>query len=517
MNRRQFLKTLSVAGGATVFAPSSFDLLSMYKSANAAVDYEGAGVVAPAVMPQVINIFLYGGASELAGNLTNIAEINVGSQNKYDSRLAFGPGILLPETDINGLGQITPNGFWKNAGGVDMEFMLGKNYMSVYRTVMKRKNPTRSHRESVLMSLKGSLDIDVSAGVGTRIAAVLFNHAVRFQGATRLADGTLINNILSDLSLPFVSFVAETPAFASEPDFTIPLELRSTTLSETFNDPFTRNNDINAAALEAIVANTVTAADRSRFNGVDDAFVLRAKLATQFSGLKPVGRPTLTQDTSGNTLPTLTDSADAAVNGGSQLSYPDNDFTDRIRAAVTLAVENPGSLYITVGGGLGGWDDHNNGVDRYPGRMNDLMAVLRSAMLHIKYSNTLTPGNLSRTTTRNIVVNVFGDFGRRVNLNNSEGWDHGNNQNLYTFGGAAVRPNGAAALGKIVGVTKLVGAPGTNNQFTEPAPGSYEFEPMSVAASVYSYFGVQKPQLLTVDPERNPQGDLPIDETQTGV
>jgi hypothetical protein len=31
---------------------------------------------------------------------------------------------------------------------------------------------------------------------------------------------------------------------------------------------------------------------------------------------------------------------------------------------------------------------------------------------------------------------------------------------------------------------------------------------------VYSYFGVQNPEVLTSDPEMNPGGDAAIDETQ---
>ena len=208
---------------------------------------------------------------------------------------------------------------------------------------------------------------------------------------------------------------------------------------------------------------------------------------------------------------------------GAQLFYPNNRYTNRIRAAVTLALKNPSSLYITVGGGLGGWDDHNNGIDNYPDRMNDLFAVLQAAMLHIKYYNgpTLpaTPGGVpgTRTTNSNIAINMFGDFGRLVNLNNSEGWDHGNNQNFYTFGIAGTgSPRPAGALGKVVGTTQRVGASGTNNQVTEPVPGSYEAEPMSVAATVYSYFGVQNPEVLTADDERNPAGVPAIDETVAG-
>ncbi len=161
--------------------------------------------------------------------------------------------------------------------------------------------------------------------------------------------------------------------------------------------------------------------------------------------------------------------------------------------------------------------------------MNDLFEVMKAAVLHIKYADVSKNGGafkvLDGTTTRttnNIVINMSGDFGRRVNLNGNQGWDHGNNQNLFTFGGAGVRAGGAAALGKVVGRTVRVGPPGTNNQVTEPAPetatapASYEAEPMSVASTVFSYFGVTNPEVLTRDDELNPDGVPAIDETQAG-
>lgn len=508
MKRRDFLKSIGAAG-SSVFIPSSLNLMSMYRVANAAINYTGANVTAPSIMPQVINIFLYGGPSELAGNLTNIADIENNSQNSYANE--FGSGILSFDDDGTGNnGQITPSGFWRNAGGIDMQFMLDQGYMSVYRTLRKVKEPTGSHRESILMSLKGSLDIEMSAGVGTRLAALLYEHRSKYEGTTVLADGTAITSVVDDLLLPFVSFEGDTRAFAVDPDFQIPLLFKGITLDQNFDNPYSRNNNSNDAALNALVNKVVTAADQARFSGVVNAFSLREFLESRISSLDAAA-------TAG--LPVLTDAADIAANGGgTQLAYPaNNEFSERVRAAVTLAIENPSSLYITVGGGLGGWDDHNDVPGRYPQRMTRLMAALRSALLHIKYSGTQTtgvaqtPSGLVRPTD-NIVINVFGDFGRRVNLNGSTGWDHGNNQNLYTLGGAALRP--AGALGKVVGKTERTGDSGTNDQFTRPLAGSYEFEPMSVASTVYHYFGVQNPQILTADPVFNPGGDPTIDEAQ---
>ena len=109
MNKRNFLKSIAALGGSALL-PSSINPLSMYKTASAGVDYSAADVVAPDVMPQVINIFLYGGPSELSGNLTNIQEIEDNSQNSYAA--GFGGNILRNDEDGTGVnGWITKKRF----------------------------------------------------------------------------------------------------------------------------------------------------------------------------------------------------------------------------------------------------------------------------------------------------------------------------------------------------------------------------------------------------------------------
>ena len=250
MKRRTFIKSLS-AVGASAFMPSAFKLSTMYKQASAAVNYAGTSVTAPGVMPQVINIFLYGGPSELSGNLTNIAEIETTSQNSYAA--AFGGRILTNDTDgLATNGFITPNGFWRGvpdgdnpeidasgAGGRYMQSMLDRGQMSVYRTLMKRLDGTRSHRESLLMSQKGSLDIEVGPGVGTRLAATILQNRGLYEATTVLADGTPIGGLTSGtdsgveaMFLPFVSFEGDRRYFQQDPDFPLPLLLRGTTLDQ---------------------------------------------------------------------------------------------------------------------------------------------------------------------------------------------------------------------------------------------------------------------------------------------
>lgn len=538
MNRRMFLKAMAAVTGASVI-PQSFNLSSMYRKANAAINYSAVNMTAssvPSVMPQVINIFLYGGPSELAGNLSNISDIEQNSQSKYTD---FFPGITTAQSpSSNGL--ITPRGFWgenksginserdRGAGGEDMEFLVSQGHMSVYRTMMKRKNPSQAHRESILMSQKGSLDIDFAAGFGYKLAALISEHRALFEANSTLAGGAAISNV-ENLVMPFVSIQdGDTRIFDKDSNVTVPLLFNGISVNTSLGNPFSRSvpnpgGDPAAedAAMEALVQQHLNESGKS-YPEVIEAFKLREQLSASMSGFSSADL---------SVLPTLTDPADIAANGGSAtLSYPNTSVGRSLRAAVTLAIENPSTLFTTVGGAFGGWDDHNNGVDQYPQRMRQVFEALRIAMMHIKYShnaNTII-NNLNRPTD-NIIINVFGDFGRRVNLNNSLGWNHGNNQNFYTLGGA--RPGirttaGSDALGKVVGTTVRTGNSGADNQYTVPATGSYEFEPMSVAASIYKYFGVipqpvidqNTPEPLTAfeDPD-NPgtytdPGSPPIDE-----
>ncbi|HEX5635464.1 MAG TPA: DUF1501 domain-containing protein, partial [Gammaproteobacteria bacterium] len=240
----------------------------------------------------------------------------------------------------------------------------------------------------------------------------------------------------------------------------------------------------------------------SRFQKVKDGFANRIVLETRVAGL---------QQNLAAPLPNIGIGAKDADSSG-RLSYPVNSFSQRIKAAVTLAMQNPDTLYISIGGGLGGWDDHDNAIVNYATRMTDLMTTLRVAAKHIRLGSR--PGGIS---SNNIIIMVHGDFGRNVNLNGSLGWDHGNNQNLYTIGGAGLRQGGTSALGKVVGKTERFGDAGLNRQFTRPTSDSYEAEPMAIASSVYKYFGVQNPAVLTASAAMgDPEGSPPIDETVQG-
>ena len=483
MKRRNFIKSMG-ALGATATLPAMFFNDSFIKRAAAAPLFDKVNFLAPTVMPQVINIFLYGGASELAGNLTNIEDINSNSQNPYPDRL------LIPTTD--GEGAITRNGLWSDAGGEAMEEMLAAGDMSIYRTVYRRKNNTRSHRPSIFSCLAGNLNIDDSPGMGATLASVLYRNRDQFSN--------LFDKPIDEYVLPFVSFEGSSTAFMR--DNSLPLAMRAVSLNQRFDNPYGRDARSGRNKFDAELENLVSqrnTEDEKRYAKAFDGFKARRDMEERIEGYSDALAAPLPELPAGD--------IDAGEDG--LLQYPDTRHRDRVKAAVTLAIANPESLFIPVGGGLGGWDDHDSAIDEYTDRMESLMTTLRAATKHLKYATR--PNGMS---TGNIIINVFGDFGRNVNLNNSMGWDHGNNQNFYTFGGADIRP--AGALGKIVGKTERFGDSKQNRQFTRPTEDSYDFEPTAIAATMYSYFGVQNPEVLTQDDEYSPDGEKKIDETIAG-
>lgn len=464
MKRRDFIKSLSVLGGVAL-APSMFGRLPealasvpQRRLVNArAIALGEIGYTRPTVMPQVISIFLYGGPSELAGNLTNMDEIDAGSQNPYN-------GVLVPSRNGSA---VTPNAFWQGAGGDRMEDMIAKGRMSIYRTVNRVKDDSKAHRPSIFSNLTGVVgEEDDRPGIATNLAAVLSANGV----------------IEPEAPFPFVTFEGESVVF-NQGGISLPLQLKPIALDRRLRNPYQRkdNEFVNQtnAQIDAL-ANQVAQASQSRFAKVIESMQKRGEIEAFVADL---------QDKVANGVLPI-DPDDPAT----QLSYPNTNFGDRLKAAVNLVINNESTLFVSLGsGGLGGWDDHDDALDKYSSRMANLMTALDVAAKHLEAAGK-----------RNVVITVFGDFGRNVNLNNSLGWDHGNNQNLYTVSGDAID---GRQLGKIVGKTQLIGTPKVNRQFTSPTSDSYQCEPFAIASTIYKYFGIQNPEALT--------GEAPIDEAGT--
>lgn len=457
MNRRSFLKAVGALGvGAAVSRALASDptITSSPRGYNAttlsnevrAVVADQFNYIRPAFLPTIINVFLYGGPCELAGNLTNIGEINFKSKNKYPNALQ--PGV---EGSV-----YTRNGFWSSAGGAYMESLLAARDLSVYRTIHRVLDDNKGHGRSITQNLVGSLDVN-GPGMAHALALIL---------ATKGAFGT---RDLDSLFLPFVSFEGSSRLFsAGDSRMPIPSGLTYISLDPSLaSNPFQRSTNGSLGSTDDITLDTL-ARSISESYGTDyyaemnHSLTNRAKLE-QFIGTRY-----------------NLEVVNAALPKG--LTYPSTPIGQALKAAVSLTLINSDTRFISLNGFGSAWDDHSSALANFPSRMSDLMLSLSTAVAHLKAGNR-----------NDVVINVFGDFGRNLSLNPTLGWDHGNNQNFYTLGGSAIP---GRSLGKLVGKTECTGT-NTSRLYTTPTPDSYECEPFAIVASMYKYFGLRNPEILT--------------------
>ena len=448
MNRRDFLR-LSIAGSSFLLTPTlagakniDIDAINFSKDI---LDANGA---------QTIIIFLYGGASQLCGNITNLDDIEKYSQNSYKS---YFRGVTP-----------TNNGCWQEAGGIHLEKMIENGDLTLYRSCyseVREQNSNRAHGVCTEQNQKGSFDTN-GGGIIANIASILY------------AKGA-INS--SDL-MPFVSMEGDSSFYAPS-NLEMPGFLKPVTINENFDNPYKRvrwsvrnwtyytpqerehehynDTDENGGFDPALTSKMDTLAQEHNSEGkIKEDFATRKKLSNFIDNIKNAQTPDLGEDA----------------------YLADDSFSKKLEAAVKLMDNNPDTRILTLNtGGLGGWDDHNDARD-YVSRAEKLFRAVRSAMAHIKA--------ISKENRINIMI--FGEFGRNVNLNSAYGWDHGNLQNLYILGGK----NYFTHKG-VVGETIVDNTGSLNRLWLKPKSQSYWFEPMSIATTLYKIYGIQNPELLT--------------------
>lgn len=448
MKRRDFMR-LTLGGSALLLLPETgastplkLDTITFSKAtfdANAA---------------QTILVFLYGGASQLAGNLTNIDTIEKHSQRSYAGYFRG----LTP----------TEHGCWQEAGGTEMETMLANGDMTLYRTCYsaeREKVNNKAHGVCTEQNQKGSFDVD-GGGIVANLAAILQD-----QGA-----------IDAHTLMPFVTMEGESHFYDGS---SVPLAgyLKPVAIDERFDNPYKRSqgtvrrwsyytqaerekanynkSDAEGGFDPALTGAMDTLAQKHNATGkIRDAFARRAALSDFIDTIKATPIPDLGED-----------------------AYPENDpFSEKLSAAIKLLDANPDTRIVTLGtGGLGGWDDHNEARD-YVRRSEALFRAIRSAVAHLKAIDKIDT----------ISIMVFAEFGRNVNLNAANGWDHGNLQNLYLFGGKRYFTHKG-----VVGETTVDVTGSLNRLWLKPKSGSYWFEPLSIAATLYTIFGITNPDVLT--------------------
>ncbi len=446
MKRRDFIK-LSTLAYSALMLPNFLQAKEFNESdinfSKATFDNNGA---------QTIIINMYGGASQLSGNITNIDEIEKNSQNSY----SYFRSVTK-----------TKNGCWKEAGGDYMEKLLADGDMTLYRccySAIREKNNNKSHGLCTEQNQKGSFDTN-GGGIITNIAEILDTHGA----------------IGSNTVMPFVTLDGESNFYAS---LNRPLKsyLKATAIDENLDNPYKRER----WSVREWFYYTRKEREHEHYNDTDENGGFDPKFSIDMDALAQKHNPNGEIKDDFAKRAELEHFIDEIAKGETpdlgDNAYPDNKFSRKIKTAIKLLDKNPDTKIVTLGtGGLGGWDDHSNARD-YVDRMEALFATLHSAMAHLKA--------IDKEGKINIMV--FAEFGRNVNLNSANGWDHGNLQNLYVLGGKDYFNHKGIVGETVVDVTGKL-----NRLWLKPKAGTYWFEPISIASTLYKLYGIENPEVLT--------------------
>jgi hypothetical protein len=447
MKRRDFIKLSLVTGSAILLPEFTYATdLDVNKITFSDGIYQENSA-------QTIIVFMYGGASQLAGNISNIQTIESKSQHSYNS---YFRSITS-----------TKNGCWKEAGGDAMETLMENGDMTLFRCCYSAARETvnnKAHGECTVQNQKGTFD-ENAGGILSNLAHILESNKV-------VNENTL---------MPFVTMEGESKFYIAGKK-PLPGYLKPVGINENFENPYKRGTIrrwYNYTEEERKSApNTYWKKDEE--GGFDPALTNKMDILAQKNNSQGKIKDSFSKRAS---LSTFIDSISSRKTPDlGENAYPDNDFSKKIEAAIKLLDGNPDTKVVTLGtGGLGGWDDHNEARD-YVTRMERLFESLKSAMSHLKSIEKIDQVNIM----------VFSEFGRNVNLNSANGWDHGNLQNLYILGG-----KGYFNHKSVVGET-IVDNPGSINRlWLKPKNGTYWFEPLSIAATLYKIYGIENPEILT--------------------
>ena len=169
------------------------------ESSNISIDKDKAND-----SPTIVNIFLYGGASELAGNITNLEIINEESLNPYPLRSITA----------------TSDNFWQEAGGLFLQSKVNSGDATVFRTCKRSVMLTKSHGECVSSNLRGT-NIISAPGIASNISYLYTANGI-----------TLMNSVL-----PFVTMEGESIIY-DKADLVIPPFALPSPIGSSLENPY---------------------------------------------------------------------------------------------------------------------------------------------------------------------------------------------------------------------------------------------------------------------------------------
>jgi hypothetical protein len=443
MNRRDFFKITAGVGMLGLLPDPVYSNSIDFNKVNFSNPNNGA---------QTIILFLYGGASQLVGNMTNFDEIESKSLVSYRTYFSSDDRIRK-----------TAHGFWEFAGGNYLEDMLNDGSMTLFRSCysqVRESANNKAHGICVAQNQKGTFDQNnlTSGGVVTNIAKVLEDNGV----------------IDKNTRMPFVSMEGDSDFYA-EGVVKPSSFLRAVSINERFDNPYDMFNWSELKGYLYCSAEEIKEGKcGNQYPSIDGDMTALAQSVNREGKIRDAF---LKIDSLSNFI---NDVKDTAI--PSSVSYPSyNEFADKLKTAIKILDANPDTKIITLGnGGLGGWDHHENAY-KFTEKSKALFSALKSAVSHLRAINKIDKINII----------VFSEFGRNVNLNSANGWDHGNLQNVYIFGGTSYFNHKG-----VVGETKIETSV-FNRIWQKPQNGSYWFEPLSIAATIYKLYGITNPEYLT--------------------
>ncbi len=443
MRRRDFLKGALGSVAATVLAPSVLrgDIIpdDGTKPLPSMADVEFDATKFAANDPQTIVVFLGGGMSDVVGNIQHIDQIRKEalSYSKYPDE------GLTP----------TANGFWKEAGGDFLERMFARKELNVFRTCYQTDR-IQAHGINQKRYMHGN-DRGYDSGLVTTLLHVLEYYDAISEDAkfVNVAIDGGNERLLNDFAMPR------------------PLRpfLRPVSFNRDFSNPYNyKIDERDLVDLGDYSANTIF--NEAGFDGRLNALMLKNN---HYDALSDVFNKR--REISGF----IEERRTAAL----PVAYPDTIDGRKFETAMRILSGNPDTKVVTINGGHSGWDDHSNALPLHRARAYELFEAIDAAMRH---ADAIGRDNL------NIVL--FGDFGRNMNLNSTGGWDHGNNQVVYWFGGKRFFNHFDKPMGETILDERYIAS---HRLYSRPAENAFQFRPYSIAATIYALYGIKNPEILT--------------------
>ncbi|WP_457597546.1 hypothetical protein [Hydrogenimonas sp.] len=430
MKRRAFLKTAIGTAASMALAPSLLAEERVKRLPLEEVKFSSVNEDA-----QTLIIYLMGGMGDIVGNMSNWDELLKLDGNGYENYRAD----FTPTTD----------GFWQEAGGDFIQKLLDDGNGTIFRTCIN-KDTLKAHLLNQKRNMRGN-NVGYESGMITTLFHVFNRNGVIPQ------DKVLSNVSFVDSNFPLLTDNATEHA--------LPSHLKPVSFGWTLENRFVRKESSLHQYIDDNLLDSLSEEMNARegINGkISDYFIKRPMLETFMDKL--MSEP-------------LPEGIDYRVDVKGSHMYDPYGFGLHLENAMRIFATNPDTKVISMT--TESWDDHSDAIPTHKSRGHYLFWAIYNAMNHAKALGK-----------ENISIVLFGDFGRNMLVNPAKGWDHGNNQCVFWFGGKKFVNH----LG-VVGETELDVQYG--RIFTKPIESSYSFEPYAIAATFYKLYGIQNPEILT--------------------